>query len=228
MALAYKTTLKERGLPPATINRRLAALRSLVKLGRTLGVVPWGLEIRNERTVPFRDTRGPGADGLRRMLEATREAGGRKGARDQALLRLLHDLALRASEVVSLDVDDVDLERASVAVVGKGTSEPQLLSLPEPTCQALAEWLDHRGVEAGPLFLPLGPGTQGDRPADPERSARPGAWHGGPFELQGLAARSPAPGRDEGRQSGPGARHRPGGGAEFLAAPAGQHAHDLP
>src|SRR5438132_6097151 len=37
MALAYKTHLLERGLS-ATVNRRLAALRSLVKLARTLGL----------------------------------------------------------------------------------------------------------------------------------------------------------------------------------------------
>lgn len=38
LALAYKTSLIERGLQAATVNRRLAALRSLVKLARTLGL----------------------------------------------------------------------------------------------------------------------------------------------------------------------------------------------
>ncbi len=34
LALAYKTNLIDRGLQAATVNRRLAALRSLVKLAR--------------------------------------------------------------------------------------------------------------------------------------------------------------------------------------------------
>ncbi len=40
LALAWKANLQERRLQAATINRRLAALRSLVQLARTLGVVP--------------------------------------------------------------------------------------------------------------------------------------------------------------------------------------------
>ncbi len=36
LALAYKSALVDRGLSPASVNRRLAALRSLVKLARTL------------------------------------------------------------------------------------------------------------------------------------------------------------------------------------------------
>src|SRR5262249_30244937 len=44
-ALAYRAHLLGRGLSPSTVNRRLAALRSLVKVGRTLGLVTWGLEV---------------------------------------------------------------------------------------------------------------------------------------------------------------------------------------
>ena len=40
LALAYKSALVDRGLSANSINRRLAALRSLVKLARTLGMVP--------------------------------------------------------------------------------------------------------------------------------------------------------------------------------------------
>ena len=48
LALSYRNQLKDRGLAPATVNRRLAALRSLVKLGRTMGLIPWSLEVPNE------------------------------------------------------------------------------------------------------------------------------------------------------------------------------------
>src|SRR5260370_25682640 len=44
-AWRFRNELQARGLAPATINRRLAALRSLVKLARTLGLVPWILEV---------------------------------------------------------------------------------------------------------------------------------------------------------------------------------------
>src|SRR4051794_7577595 len=40
-ALAYKAHLLARGLKSATVGRRLAALRSVVRLARTLGMVAW-------------------------------------------------------------------------------------------------------------------------------------------------------------------------------------------
>ena len=43
--LAYRASLIARTLSPATINRRLAALRSLVRLGRSLGFVTWSLDL---------------------------------------------------------------------------------------------------------------------------------------------------------------------------------------
>jgi integrase/recombinase XerC len=68
-ALAYKADLVGRDLAAATVNRRLAALRSLVKLARTLGLVPWTLEVANMGDEPHRDTRGPGRDGVLCLLE---------------------------------------------------------------------------------------------------------------------------------------------------------------
>src|SRR5438046_165944 len=49
-ALRYKADLLSRGLSAATVNRRLAALRSLLKLARTLGLVGWSLEVEGLRT----------------------------------------------------------------------------------------------------------------------------------------------------------------------------------
>ena len=48
--MLYRAHLQDRKLSPATINRRLAALRSLVKLARTLGLVTWGLEVEGLRS----------------------------------------------------------------------------------------------------------------------------------------------------------------------------------
>ncbi|HEY7660392.1 MAG TPA: site-specific tyrosine recombinase XerD [Actinomycetota bacterium] len=49
-----------------------------------------------------------------------------KGLRDRAVLETLYGAGLRISELVGLDVDDVDLEAGSVRVLGKGGKEREV------------------------------------------------------------------------------------------------------
>lgn len=155
LALAYRSSMAERGLAAATLNRRLAALRSLVKLGRVLGTVPWTLEVQNAKAQPYRDTRGPGRDGFLLMLAELRHRTDAKGARDRAILRLLYERALRCCEVVRLDLGDLDLERESISILGKGRTAKEPVTLAASTIAALRAWLVMRGDAPGPLFTNL-------------------------------------------------------------------------
>lgn len=156
LVLGYRADMTTRRLAPATIARRLAALRSVVKLARTLGQITWAVDVGSPRVDPYRDTSGPGLSGWRRMLaEAQARSDTPKGARDLAMIRLMHDLALRRGEAVGLDLEDVDLERRTVAVIGKGRDEKTPLTLNEPTAAALAAWIALRGSWSGPLFVRL-------------------------------------------------------------------------
>src|SRR4028119_675971 len=59
LVLKYKAHLIERGLKEATINRRLAAIKSLVTFARKLGQCNYTLEdIKGEKVKPYRDTTG--------------------------------------------------------------------------------------------------------------------------------------------------------------------------
>lgn len=143
-ALAYRVWLTDRGLAAGTIARRLAALRSACRAARRIGRIAWGLDVPGPRPTPYRDTRGPGTDGWRRMLAVAREraeGGSPKALRDLALVRLLSDLALRRGEAVGLDTADVDIEGRGVQVIGKGKTEAVRLTLPGPTAEALSRWL---------------------------------------------------------------------------------------
>lgn len=53
-------------------------------------------------------------------------AGTPAGIRDRAVLETLYGAGLRISELVGLDVDDVDLEEGSVRVFGKGSKEREV------------------------------------------------------------------------------------------------------
>jgi len=159
----YKAALRERGLSPATLNRRLASLRSLVKFARAAGLVNWNLGVQNVKGEGYRDTRGPGRAGVQALLDELGARGDEKAVRDRAIIRLLYDLGLRRGEVVSLDAEDVDAEAGTVKVVGKGRAEKQILTLPEPTKRALAAWFAVRGDSPGPLFTNFDPARKGGR-----------------------------------------------------------------
>ncbi len=66
---------------------------------------------------------------------------------------LLHDLAQRRNEIISLDIDDVDLENKTVRILGKGNSQKEILSLPKQTSEALSRWIQVRGNFVGALFV---------------------------------------------------------------------------
>src|SRR5262249_1906364 len=104
LALSYRSDLLARGLAAATVNRRLAALRSLGKLARVLGQCSWALDVDGVRSEAYRETAGPGVASVRKMAGRLAGRTDPKAARDRALLRLLFDLGLRLGEVSSLDV----------------------------------------------------------------------------------------------------------------------------
>jgi integrase/recombinase XerC len=152
LAHSYRANLLQRRLQPASINRRLAALRSLVKWGAALGAVNWELIVKNERAVAYRDTRGPSATTVRRLLLVVSRRTDAHGVRDFALLRLLYDLALRRNEVATLEMQHVSLDRMTILILRKGYADRVTMTIGPLTAAALQRWIEARGSEDGPLF----------------------------------------------------------------------------
>jgi integrase/recombinase XerC len=156
LGVRYRQSLLDKGLAPATINLRLSALRSTVRLARLSGAVEWDLVVPLvQRSGPSRETRGPAVADVRRLLEAAgTQENEDKAARDGALVRILYDLGLRRSEVVGLDLGDVDFKARTLDLVRKGGARVRL-ELPEPTAAAIAAGVERRGTRPGPLFVEL-------------------------------------------------------------------------
>jgi integrase/recombinase XerC len=111
----------------------------------------------------YRDTSGPGLDGWVKMRAKGHElaVGTTLGKRDIALMHLMHDSCLRRGECVGLDLADVDMERGQVAIVGKGKTEREWLTISTQAKAALVQWIAARGDEPGPLFIRLDPAATG-------------------------------------------------------------------
>lgn len=151
------------GAAPATVNRRVACLAGLTEVARGIGAVGWRLEVPRLATLRLRDPRGPEPEAIRAMMAWARGRPGLAGPRDAAILFLLYGLALRRREVVTLDVEHVDIRRPAVAVLGKGRREREWLVMPLRVQEAVAEWMVARGGRDGPLFVTLSRGHRGER-----------------------------------------------------------------
>jgi integrase/recombinase XerC len=73
-------------------------------------------------------------------------------ARDAAMLELFYSSGLRLSELVALNVADVDVYSESVRVLGKGRKE-RLVPVGAPALEAIQKYRVQAGVHGGPLFL---------------------------------------------------------------------------
>ena len=111
VVLNYKAKLFDKGLSEATVNRRLAAIKSLSAMGRKLGICSFTLEdIKGEKVQQYRNTSGITPEEYRKVLdicglakgEALRDRSKLFGIRDYALLKLLWDNALRRNEITHL------------------------------------------------------------------------------------------------------------------------------
>lgn len=149
----WRSAMVDSGISPNTINARLSAVRSLVDLAKTVGLIAWSLSVPNVKARAYRDTRGCGLAGVRKMIEHLEGETGWKAARDLAIVRMLHDCGLRRGEVAALDMASLDLVKSTVMVVGKGNRDAEPISVPAATMQAIRQWIEHRGEEPGPLFL---------------------------------------------------------------------------
>ncbi len=156
-AITYRADLLERGLAPGTVALRLSTLKSAVRLARTLGMVTWTLEVPSVRVQRYRDTAGPGVEGVQRMAAAARLRTDAIGVRDRALLAVLFYQGLRRAEVASLDVGHVDVEGERISVLGKGKLEREWVTAAPETLVAIQAWLAVRPADprvgGEPLFL---------------------------------------------------------------------------
>ncbi|WP_348787502.1 tyrosine recombinase XerC [Leifsonia sp. NPDC080035] len=120
-----------------------------------------------EKTLPRVITRAQ-MDGILTAL-AARAADGEPGAvRDVAVIELLYAAGIRVSELTGLDVDDVDLERLTLRVLGKGSKE-RVVPFGVPALAALRGYLARArpllaAERSGPaLFLGARGGRLGTR-----------------------------------------------------------------
>ncbi|OGH55938.1 MAG: hypothetical protein A3G34_01945 [Candidatus Lindowbacteria bacterium RIFCSPLOWO2_12_FULL_62_27] len=165
MLLDFRNHLLKSGRSSGTINGHISAIRQFSTFACMAGILNWKFSLRRLPYLSLRDTRGPGLEGVQKMINEAARQPGPRGLRDVALLRVLWDLGFRRGEVVRLDVSDVDFEGEFIWVLGKMRLQKEKIGLPPETIQALRAWLGDR--RSGPLFTNVARGAfSGNRMSD--------------------------------------------------------------
>ncbi len=137
---AARAVVAVRGFHKFAVRERLTATDPAT------GVKPPSPPKRLPKALPLPD--------IEKMLDAAGAPGTALALRDRALLELLYGTGARISEAVGLDVDDVDLEEATVRLYGKGGKERLVPvgSYARVACQAYV-------VRTRPALVAAGRGT---------------------------------------------------------------------
>jgi site-specific recombinase XerD len=125
-----------RRLAPATVARKLAAVRALLRSALGPARVPdASFAPRRPRRLP----ETPRVEEIDRTLAAL-EGEGPLALRNRALVELVYSAGLRSAEAVGLDLADVDFEQELVRVRGKGSKE-RVVPLGEEAAAWVARYL---------------------------------------------------------------------------------------
>ena len=140
---AFMADLYRQGQARSSVSRKLSALRTFARYLRREGWIegdPVALAAS-----PKREEKVPAHLSVDEMstLLATPDDSVPLGRRDRAILELFYASGLRLSELVGLDVEDLNLSARMVRVMGKGSKE-RIVPFNDATKKAIATWLKDR------------------------------------------------------------------------------------
>ena len=173
----YGAGLSAQGAAPATVARKLAAVRGL-----------FGFLVRTERighnpadlvASPKREEKLPrvlSSEEMRSLLERI-AARTPLELRDRAMLELAYSCGLRCEEIVILDLGALDFENEQLRVLGKGSKE-RLLPVGEPAMRAVRRYIERgrNALLADPTERALFLSKSGRRLSNSDVTRRLGLW----------------------------------------------------
>ena len=139
----FAARLHRKGLSGRSIQRALSAVRAFYKF------------LAREQRVEHNPALGVQAPKSPRKLPQTLDVEQMDGlleipvtdavsARDKAMMELIYSSGLRVSELVSVNISDIDFQDASLVVTGKG-QKSRMLPVGSKALQAIDRWLSFRG-----------------------------------------------------------------------------------
>ena len=162
MIRKYLAALRSHEYKKKSIARKLSALRSLFKFLYKEGHIKSNplstiSTPKQDKNLPhFLDTAS-----VVKLIESA-DAKDLWGARDRAIMEVLYSSGIRVSELVGLDIRDVDLIGGVVKVMGKGRIE-RICPIGDKASNSLRSYIDKRPKKSNAIFLNKAGGRLRDR-----------------------------------------------------------------
>jgi len=170
--LSYMLNLKERGYVATTVARKVAAVKSFFDFMVAEGII---------KTSPTEGVSSPkigkslpkpiSVSQARSLIEQPSKLSTPEAKRDTAMLQLLYASGMRVSELVSLNLTDIDTKGGYVRCFGKGHKERMIPIAPQ-AASTLEEYIN----EARPKLAPKSGETALFLNRRGERLTRQGLW----------------------------------------------------
>lgn len=142
-------------LTAKTQNYHMIALRSFLKYLARNDIKSLAPEKISLSKIPERTVEFLSEDEVKRVFQAI-DVSKKMGLRDFALMETLFSTGLRVSELTSLNLEQVDLERREFMVRGKGR-KPRIVFLSDKAARCIKQYLNTRSDNCKPLFLSHSP-----------------------------------------------------------------------
>jgi tyrosine recombinase xerC subunit len=164
---AWLAHMLANGCSRATVARRAVAVRTFSTWAYQQGYLPH--DVASRLRSPKIDNRLPAVLSVEQAKHLVEDIEGESitDIRDKAILELLYATAVRVSELVGLDLRDLDREQRTIKVLGKGNKE-RVVPYGLPAARALENWFNQRWQLANDysgqaLFLGVRGGRIGER-----------------------------------------------------------------
>jgi integrase/recombinase XerD len=142
LIMQYLLTLKNRNYAEATVARKVAAIKSFFQYLQAEGVIRRNPAESLESPRVGRSLPKPlSVTEVDELLEQPLKRQTPEAKRDRAMLELLYATGLRVTELVSLDVDDVNMSGSYVRCMGKGAKE-RTIPIHEQAAGAVVDYLN--------------------------------------------------------------------------------------
>lgn len=137
--VAYLLKLKSQGRTAATVNRKVASLRGFYQFMTDQHYVPLNptLNIKSPK-IERKDIEYLSLEEVDRLLQQPDQSV--KGKRDRAILELLYATGLRVSEILEMNVEDVNLRMGFVTCTGEH-GKARIVPMGRPARAAVEEYI---------------------------------------------------------------------------------------